>query len=71
MATIEIVPATGRSTCRGGDPKCLANSNGKIPKDSKALRISIYGAGGDAVAFYCSKCMMSVLDDCKKTLDDV
>lgn len=69
--TIEIVEATGRSHCRGGGQTCIANRRDLIPKGSKALRISIYGAGGAAVAFYCEECMRSLLDDMKQVLKEV
>jgi hypothetical protein len=67
---IEIVKASGRSYCRGGQTNCIAAFPKHIPKDSKALKISIYGAGGGATAFYCEKCMIPVLDLFAKVIND-
>lgn len=71
MAAIEITKASGMSYCRGGDKGCLCRYPKKIPKGETTLRISIYGAGGSAVAFYCEVCMMPLLEDCKKVLDNI
>jgi hypothetical protein len=68
---IEVVKATGRSHCRGDEKTCIAKYPKKIPEGSKALRISIYGAGGAAVAFYCEECMQSLLDNMRKVLAEV
>jgi len=75
MAAIEIVRASGKAYCRGGGTDCICWSSGnpvqgKIPKGYKALKISIYDAGGSATAFYCCKCMGSLLRDMEQALKD-
>jgi hypothetical protein len=71
MAKIEIVQATGKSYCRGNSVGCLCKYPRKIPKGEKVMRIAIYSAGGGAVAFYCTVCMIPLLKDFKEVLDIV
>lgn len=66
----EVVIASGKSYCRGGQQNCLFRYPTKITKGSKALVISIYGAGGGCTAFYCAHCMISVLQSFEKALAD-
>jgi hypothetical protein len=67
---IEIVKASGRSYCRGGEKTCIAAYPKYIPKDSKALKISIYGAGGGATAFYCEVCMEPILGKMQEVIEE-
>jgi len=69
--TIELIKASGRSYCRGEERNCIAKYPKKIPEGSKALRISIYGAGGAAVAFYCQACMGSLVENMQKVLEEL
>lgn len=64
IASIE--KASGRSYCRGEG----CGWRKKIPEGSKCLRVGIYSAGGGATAFYCSKCMIPVLESFKKAIND-
>ncbi len=64
--TASIEKASGRSLCRGKD----CGYGRKIPEGSKCLRVYIYAAGGSAVAFYCEKCMIPVLDSFIKAIND-
>ena len=68
MATIAIVKSTGRAYCRGRQRNCSC-LNGKIPKDAPALRISINSSGKRAVAFYCFKCMVPILEEAKEAMN--
>jgi hypothetical protein len=71
MAVIEFVKASGRSSCRGGLPNCLCPKKGRlIPKGFLSLRIEIYGAGGGATAFYCSSCMVPLIENCRDVVDE-
>jgi hypothetical protein len=65
---VSIVKVKGRPLCRG-DASCKFNDyENPIPKGTKALRISIYGAGGGATAWYCPKCMIPILDQLQECL---
>lgn len=59
---------SSRMACRGGEKACIGvkkNSYSNlriIPKGSKVLSISVWGAGGGSTAYYCEVCMIPVLD---------
>ena len=74
MATFDIIEASGKAYCRGGEPNCITNrshrgNRGKIPQGTKSLVISIYGAGGGETAFYCCNCMVPILEKMRDLLD--
>ena len=73
MAAFGIEMASGKAYCRGTYPGCIcdwkSSHRGKIPKDTKCLWISVSGAGGGATAFYCEKCMVTVLQKMRDLLD--
>lgn len=64
VANIEV--ASGLSKCRSSG----CGYGKKIPKGQKCLRVSIYGAGGGATAFYCEQHMKVVLDSFIKAIND-
>jgi hypothetical protein len=68
VASFEIVIASGKAYCRGGQSNCCCNGR-KIPKDTKSLRISIHAAGGNATSFYCFKCMIPLLNNMQEVLE--
>lgn len=74
---VQLVIASGKSICRGHTKKCLFkdwNRRGiqhKIAKGSRALQISVYGAGGGATAFYCDECMKPILELFKNILEEI
>ena len=72
MATIEIVETKRVCYCRGWtlDGESNAIKMHDIPKGEKALRSHIHGAGGWETAFYCKKCMVPVLEEAKKSLEE-
>ena len=78
MANIELVVANGRSLCRGTSSTCIGVSQNKyylmekiIPKGSRALAIYAHASGKSARSYFCDQCMLSVLDDMRKVIEDV
>lgn len=75
MASFQFVEANGKTFCRGDQLKCIGKIDhyGRrttIPKGSNSLAISIYSASGGATAYYCQVCMVKVLDDMNKCLQE-
>jgi len=62
--SMEIQTASGKSKCRGRDPHCQFQRK-RIPKGTKTLEISIYGAGGGTTSWFCEMCMMIELEEAK------
>lgn len=76
MASFKTVTASGKSICRGHDQKCIAviphNDYRKmIPKGTKALEVSVYGAGGGATVYYCEVCLHSVLEAMRSVIEEI
>lgn len=78
MANFKFKKANGKTFCRGGEISCIAIKDryGRatiipIPKDSKTLEVSVYGAGGEATAYYCEVCLIKVLDNMIKCLQEI
>jgi hypothetical protein len=75
MASFKFVAANGKTVCRGSKKNCIGIKDRygrprEIPKGSKSLEISVYGAGGGVSAYYCEVCLVSVLNSMKKCLQE-
>lgn len=78
MASFKIFNTTASNmACRGGEKACIGvaknpyNNRKTIPKGSKVLEVSVYGAGGSETAYYCEVCMLAVIEQMEKIVEEV
>jgi len=73
MKTTLITITKPTTCCRGGFKDCLAKyypDRKKIPVGTKALKIEISSSQGFTSSFYCQNCMIIVLKNMKKCLEE-
>jgi hypothetical protein len=77
MASFKLVEANGKTVCRGRENACIAVAKSQyrsyhklIPKGSKSLEISVYGAGGGATAYYCEVCLLAEFEKMEKLMEE-
>ena len=78
MAEFKIYNTTSsKMACRGSEKACIGVVKKPysylkiIPKGSKVLSVSVWGAGGGTTAYYCEVCMLAVIEQMEKTIAEV
>jgi hypothetical protein len=69
---------TSKMVCRGGEKACIGQPDlghrthkRLIPKGSKVLEVSVYGAGGGQTAYYCEVCTLAIIERMEKLIEEV
>jgi hypothetical protein len=77
MANFKVFKTTSsKMVCRGGEKNCIGiptkyGYRMVIPKGTSVLGVSISGASGSEIAYYCEVCMFNVIERMEKIIEEV